>query len=553
MAETLDRSIDLRHYWRVVWRRKWLLVLCTVATTCSALVALSFIPREYESSATLFVQDRQPLSRELEAIVSGVRGGGGGFRAERDRAAQIVSYVKSRPFVERLVKVLRMHEDPAILAAARNQVEPGSGLSPQEIALRMLVGGIQARIDVQTAGPGLYRFVVRDYDPKTAQLLAHWVAELYIDMTMQKELERLRQARKFGEDQLRVYEEQLRASEDALKRYQGSVIATELTTRLVREENLIAAESLQKRLADDAETAGARVNSFAREVSSMGLIADASLLRSDPQVAELAGEVADALSRVTEDELGSGNAEAIRTSRTTLSTKRTELYDELERQAALYYPSAGADARQTMATFVFATIDTDLQREEARSLNTQIASSKRNVSARPTDALELDRLQDEVNRNRELLQSFKNQMLASDLSQAIETTNLGMQIDRIEPAQIPLGPSYPDENKILVLALLMGPLIGVGFAFLSELLDPTLRALPDFQRVAPEPVLGTIPLLDHAVPKPMGFRRYWIPVTLIGVVLVTAGFFVARATVFPNLGAKSDTVTAVEPEEGLFR
>jgi hypothetical protein len=135
----------------------------------------------------------------------------------------------------------------------------------------------------------------------------------------------------------------------------------------------------------------------------------------------------------------------------------------------------------------------------------------------------------------------------------METTDLGLRIDIVDPAPYPLEPSWPDSKKILLLSLLMGPMLGVGFAFLSEVLDPTLRTLADIQRVAPEPVLGTLPLIDDVVPRPTGFRRYWIPVTLIGVVLVTTAFFVARATVLPNLGPSTTPVKAVEPAKGAVQ
>ncbi len=53
----------------------------------------------------------------------------------------------------------------------------------------------------------------------------------------------------------------------------------------------------------------------------------------------------------------------------------------------------------------------------------------------------------------------------------------------------------------------------------------------DIHRIVPEPVLGMTPLMSKLRSPRRGIRRYWVPATLTGVVLLTAAFFVARTTV----------------------
>ncbi len=554
MASSLDTSIDLKHYARLIWRRKWLLVLCTVATVCATVIALAFVPNQYQSSATLLIEDRQPLAREVEQMMGGSRGSSNDYRAEEQRMARIVGYVRSRPFLERVVKVLKMTDDPRVQAEARDRQAKNPTLSVQEVEIRMLVQGLESRIQVGSAGPGLYRFVVRDYSPKNAELLAKWISELFIDMTTQKELERIRAARNFGVEQLRVYQEQLDRSEKALENYQGSMISRRLASNVVSTDNLSAAESAQKRLADDATTARARVGPFSRSVLEAGLSLDQPQIRNDADVAGQVDKFRAAVARTVQEELSSSSGGlAAGSARTALAGVRTQLYQTLEAKVAETYPEVSDDARQALATYLFADIDATVQRAAAADLQRSIDAVTRSARSQPASDLELARLQQEVDRNRQLLQTFQAQLTASDLSQAVETTDLGLRIEIVDPAQYPLEASWPDKSKIVVLALLMGPLLGVGFSFLTEMLDPTLRSLEDIQRVAPEPVLGTLPLMDDAVPTPGGLRRYWIPVTLAGVVLVTAAFFVVKATVLPDLGPRAVPVKTVEPAESLVR
>ncbi len=554
MASTLDHAVDLKQFFRVLWRRKWLVVLTTVATVCATIVTLAFVPRQYQSSATMIIEDRRPMVAQVEQAIGGMGGKDTGYRADEQRMARIVGYVHSRPFLERVVKILKMNDDPAVMAAARARKSERADLTTDEIAVRLLVDQISDRVQVGTAGPGLYRFMVRDYSPRNAQLLAKWISELFIDMTTQRELEQLRAARSFGAEQLRIYQDQLKRSEDALAGYQSSLISQQLSDKLVRSDNLPAAEDLEKRLSDDAATAQARVGPFSRSVLDAGLSLDQPVIRQDPEVTGLIEKFSSALDRQVEFQLsGSTTPGGASAASAALAGARTQLYQTLENKVADAYPQENNEAHRALATYIFADIDATVQRREAAALQGGIDALTRRARSAPANTAEVERLKGEVERNRQLLQTFQAQMVASDISQAAEAKELGLQLEIVDPAQYPLAPSWPDARKIIGLAILMGPILGVGFSFLTEMLDPTLRSLEQIERVAPEPVLGTLPLIDAVLPRPRGLRRYWIPVTLAGVVLVTAVFFVARATVLPNLGPTVTPVKTVEPEESLVR
>jgi hypothetical protein len=225
---------------------------------------------------------------------------------------------------------------------------------------------------------------------------------------------------------------------------------------------------------------------------------------------------------------------------------RRDLLREIERVTAGEYPDADETRRRAVVAYVFARLDARIQTAVSQDLRTQINSFKHQLQSRPVDESEMARMEEEVRKNRELLKSFRAQMVASDVSQAVETTSLGLRIEIIDPAQMPLEPSRPDRIKMVMAAFLVGPLLGFGFGFLSEIMDPTLRSLSDIRRVVPEPVFGTIPLLDNLVPRRRGLRRHWVPATLAGIVFLTGIYFVARETVLP---AVDQPVHMVDPGE----
>jgi succinoglycan biosynthesis transport protein ExoP len=63
----------------------------------------------------------------------------------------------------------------------------------------------------------------------------------------------------------------------------------------------------------------------------------------------------------------------------------------------------------------------------------------------------------------------------------------------VEPAIPAPGPVSPRLLVNLVLALVLGTLLGIGLAFLADYLDDTVKTVEDVERLTGVPVLGTVP------------------------------------------------------------
>src|SRR5262245_21069143 len=264
-------------------------------------------------------------------------------------------------------------------------------------------------------------------DPQNAQLLAKWISELFVDVTTQKELEHIRTARQFGEEQLRVYEEQLRHSEEALERYKGSMIAQSLSVNVVRDGNIVAAEALRGRLNDDAATAKARVMPLSRAAQAAGMPAQDARLRNDPAVLQAGKKISGAISSGAQGLLSAERPDLKEwPPKGEVDVARRDLYRAVEERANGLYPEASPDAIHAMSNYVFAETDAAALTDAADWLDRSITAFKRHAATGPADELEVERLEAEVKKNRELLQSFQAQAVASDVSQAVETTNLGL-------------------------------------------------------------------------------------------------------------------------------
>ncbi len=526
MTASMDSSVDIKHYVRMFWRRRALVILCAAVVASATYVTLDFVPMEFESEATLVIEERQRLASELESVLGGMRPPSSGYRSDEKRMDKLVSRVRSRPFLEKVVRLLKMNEDPAVLAQAEQALQKRPGLSLEEMATRIVVHRLQKKISFARAGSGIYKIIVTDTDPNNAQLLAKWISELFVDVSQQNSLDELRTAHAFGAQQLKIYEEQLATSERALEQYRKSMIQQNLSKSIVRAGNVARAEALYERVLDEAELTRVRILPYTRTLEETGALAMGNELLTEARILNQARGLTSALEDEITDRLVSetGQSNEWPPSGSYVSLRRG-LFQLIERITSERYADLPGATRDAISRYVFSTMDHRAHADAAEYLGQAISDFKRQAQAEPRDEMELARLESTVKTNRELLRSFQAQLVASDVSQAMEMTNLGLRIEILEPPEVPLGPARPNRRRILIAALLMGPVLGLGVAFAAELLDPTLRSLGDFQRVFDGPILGTTPLLSGAArPDATFWRRNGLWVAIAIVVVLTLGY-----------------------------
>lgn len=460
--------------------------------------------------------------------------------------AHMVGRIRGEPFLEKVIRLLEMEKDPAVRDLAEQRLESTPGLTVEEMTIRILVEQLQARIRFASLGSGVFQVSVADHSPVTAQTLARWIGELFVDTSAQMSLDYLRATHDFGMEQRRVYEEQLRISEQALAQYKASTIEETLSGSLVGPENVILAEALLEQVSGEETMSRVRLKSIVSEVGEGA---------NKPVIADLLGNVhvrsaIPALTSILRDELARRLASGTAGEwppQGHYNLKRRELLQEVEAQVLDAFVDVPPESRATLVQWAFASVDLEVHAGVAEYLRQEIRKFKRRAESAPGGELELARLEEEVETNRRLLQSFQAQLVASDVSQAMETTKLGLQMEILDPAQIPLAPSRPNRSQILLAALLLGPVVGAGWAFLSESHDGTLRTLDDFARFATEPILGTAPLLSRRIPNPSRTKKYWVPAAVAMVLLLTAVLYVSSDALNARLST-AQPLHVVDPE-----
>jgi uncharacterized protein involved in exopolysaccharide biosynthesis len=117
------------------------------------------------------------------------------------------------------------------------------------------------------------------------------------------------------------------------------------------------------------------------------------------------------------------------------------------------------------------------------------------VAAQKSKLLELNRHRDE---HGVLLKEVDNAQHAYEAaSQRYTQTNLESQTNQtniavLSPAIPPLSPSFPKLHLNVALSLLVGTMLGVGFALMRELLDRRVRGAEDLAEAVGVPVWGVL-------------------------------------------------------------
>jgi hypothetical protein len=164
-------------------------------------------------------------------------------------------------------------------------------------------------------------------------------------------------------------------------------------------------------------------------------------------------------------------------------------------------------------------------------LRTFINDFARNVQSAPREDMELARLKGEVDTNRDLLNALRREQTSSRISEALETSGLGLRLSVLEPPQLPYRASDPDPFKIFAAAALLGPLGAAGIVMIGEKVRLVVRSVEQAEEELGARVIATFPRIEGWARPGTYFQNNW-PVMMIFTVLILTGvFFALNATI----------------------
>lgn len=127
---------------------------------------------------------------------------------------------------------------------------------------------------------------------------------------------------------------------------------------------------------------------------------------------------------------------------------------------------------------------------QVNSLNEVLEEFRSELGSVPAREVEFARLQRRAEVLHEIYMLLQTRLQETQIVAAVDDQSIYV----VEPAAYPLKPIKPRKKLSLVLALLLGALLGGGIAFIRENMDDTIQTREDLAELADDlPVLGLIP------------------------------------------------------------
>ena len=470
-------------FWRILRRRRAVLLLTWAGTLALGTGAAFLIPASVSSHVTLLFE-RPPATP-----------GAPGVPSPKDQAEIMRQHVQNDDFLRRILARSGLLLDPETRAWAARSASPDRGRASDQRIEAFLVDHLRRSIAIEPIPGSAFRIRVDDPVPDRARRLADAVAAQFVESARAAQLEAVRTAQELSLEQHRLFKRRLEESERRLEAFRNGSTEEPVGSRITQAD-VTRARSLLEQTVLDVEQRRRRVAELRARVADPRRIEEASGL-ANGGIQALVGQVK-GLERqrlaalVSNDPTGDGGALA----RQAMARKLSELEVQLIHTAAIELRSASPELRDLLVRYRLA--ETELEAAEAGRayLGEQVGRYER-LGTLPADPeTELRRLTEDVESNRALYNTYLQEVAASRISQSFESAQLGGRFRVPGPASLPRLPLVPRRVGIVLLSLVIGGILGIAAVGLAEHRDPSVKNAFEVESLLGLPVLGAVPRVE---------------------------------------------------------
>lgn len=520
-------ALNVREIRRMLWRRRFLLLVPLVVTFAVAAVKVATTPPTYRSTAVLAPDTPAPLTRRV-AEVAGSQGGGRRSRGD-DRLLQM--QVQSSSFLQAVAVQIGLHENPAIRARAEMLAREHPGYEVEDFVVRQCVSRLRRMVSIQTQAGGVLSISAVSTSPRLAYIVANAVTEQFLREKRESRLRQSEEAYEFAREQMSIYERQLDEKRRQLREFEQERALRPLSSSPVSAANVSRVSSQVASAEADLQYQRDRQEAVRAEISEAGLDGYLGLDAIDSPklgalretVLELERNLALSLVEYADD------AAPVVAARNQVVVKSQQLLTELEVLAASALSALSEEDRQLLVDWEYTGVSIEAAQARKDELRAFLEKYASDLASMPAQELRLARLQEEVESAGRLYQTWLEQANATQIAKAVQSGDVGNRMVLLEPAEQPLRPFAPNVRQVLVMAALMGFALGLIAAVVAEFFDLTLKSVEEIEAVLGVPILGAVPRMSSSVVEQMRIRRrrMWIVVTssvLTALAVAAAGY-----------------------------
>jgi succinoglycan biosynthesis transport protein ExoP len=452
---------------RIIWKRRWAaLAVFSIVVISSALHTFTAVPI-YRATVQILIERQTPRLLDQREASPGYDYYGEEFYQTQYKL------LEGRALAKKVADKLKLREHPyftAIFAELSADASPGAKERAEESLVEAVASGVEVH---PIRNSRLVNVSFSHSDPRFSALMVNTLARCYIDQSLDLRFATSQEEAFWLQQKLADARKKLEVSEANLNRYK-------------REQNIVALEDRESITAQKLEQLNKElVTAQTRRMESETRFKEVSQGKPIPQV----------LNNALIQTLKSQEAKIIAE------------HSELARKYGEKHPRMIQLENELAATRTKINGETNFVVQSIKNEYTMALAQEENLKKALDDQKDLTQdLGDRAIQYRVLLRDVEtNRALYENVLKSLKTTtateNLpATNIRIVYPAAVPEVPISPRKTRNLVLAVIIGTVLGTGLAMVLERLDTTLKTQEEVETWVEVPNLAIIPRLEKVNP-----------------------------------------------------
>lgn len=482
-VEDEDDTIDLRHYWEIILKRKGTVLTFFAVIVVAVAAGTLLMTPIYRASLTLQIERNEAKVVEIQGVTP-TEGPGD----TKDFYQTQYELLKSRTLAQRVIDQLNLSQNPLFTQKNKSLLEYlGIGAAAddkEEQRLKAdrespLVERFQRQLTIEPVrNSRLVKVHFESPDAELASRVVNTMAQVFISLNLERRMDASSYAKTFLQERLDQVKAKLEDSEKELVKFarEQEIIKVDekqasIDSQTLQEFTVALAKAQTERI--QAEAVFGQIQATRNQVPDV--MQNPTIQRLKETKAKLEADYQDGLKVYKAAYPKMLQLEA------QIAEVQAKINEEIDNVRSAV--TAAYEAAKTKE----AMLAGKLQQSKTALLNVQDRSIQYNILKRETDT------------NRQLYEGLLQRLKEVGVAGGVGLNNIAV-VDR---AEIPDRPHKPRLMLNLLIGAFLGLFGGIALAFLFEHLDDTVKHGEDLEKQLGLPVLGVIPMLNKPAREDM--------------------------------------------------
>lgn len=503
-----NSQVHLRELWRIIRKRKGLVLLIALIATVLVTVEVHRTPSIYSAETTVEVaKDATTVVQTDQRFIQ---------IDDSDTLNTKKIIIKSSPLLEEVVILLHLDENPKFVESLQKKSVTDALRDLGHRISGQVLTGEKPEADMQTASQvallqertpeesqklapyvkilknklkvdslpdtRILKISFEHTDPALAAAIVNTTSKVFIQRSFDSKTQQFTETSSWLDRSTRELKTKMEQAEQALANYtqRNEIFSLDGNQSLTTDKLATLHAQVMK-----AETERMLKESLYEEVKN-GRTAQLPDAFSDPKTGQLQQRLDD-----------------LKVQRSELSVKfgpENPRVAELDQKIKTLEGQA-TDTRRTLEEKLRADYERSVRDE--RSLKVALEKAKGEAVQQNQAAIQLSVLKQNADTAKTLYNDFLQKTNQAALQRVQQSKNLRV----IEPAEVPGSPIGPQRMRTILIGLLVSLVGGIGLAFFLEYLDNTVKSVEDVERVAQLPTLAVIPSITTVTARALAAKQ----------------------------------------------